>query len=343
MADSRFFDLAGPLTLAEIAEICGAELAAGGDSKKLVRDVAPLDTGGADDLSFLDNKRYLPQFLESKAGACIVNPGYAARAPKGMSLLVTPKPYRAYALAAQAFYPTRAPSGQVHPTAVVDRTAKIGPGTSIEAHAVIAEGVEIGPKCDIGPNVVIEAGVKVGEGTRVGPNASLSHCLIGKACQIHAGARIGNRGFGFAMEPEGFIDVPQLGRVIIEDSVEIGANVTIDRGAGPDTVVGQGSKIDNLVQIGHNVQIGRHCVLVAQAGIAGSVVLEDYVAVGGQGGISGHLRLGKGAKIAAAAGVMRNVPPGEAVAGSPAIPLRDYFRLCTLWQRQLKARGKSDG
>jgi UDP-3-O-[3-hydroxymyristoyl] glucosamine N-acyltransferase len=144
------------------------------------------------------------------------------------------------------------------------------------------------------------------------------------------------------MDPEGFIDVPQLGRVIVEDSVESGANVTIDRGTGPDTLVGEGSKIDNLVQIGHNVQIGRHCILVAQAGIAGSVVLEDYVAVGGQGGISGHLRLGKGAKIAAAAGVMRDVPPGEAVAGSPAMPLRDYFRLCTLWQRQLKARGKSN-
>lgn len=342
MADPRFFNVAGPFTLGEIAEICGAELAEGGDPQKILHDVAPLEAAGPDDLSFFDNKRYLDSFVASGAGACIARPADADRAPPGMALLLTARPYRAYALAAQAFYPTPAPNGTIHATALIDSSAKIGKDTEVAAYTVVGERVEIGRNCVIGPNVVIDAGVVVGEGTRIGSNASLSHCVIGKRCQIHPGARIGNRGFGFAMEPEEFLDVPQLGRVIVEDDVEIGANVTIDRGAGPDTTIGAGSKIDNLVQIGHNVRIGRQCVLVAQAGIAGSAVLEDYVAVGGQGGISGHLTLGKGAKIAAAAGVMRNVAPGEAVAGAPAMPLKEYFRLCALWQRQLKARGKSD-
>ena len=142
------------------------------------------------------------------------------------------------------------------------------------------------------------------------------------------------------MDADGFLDVPQLGRVIIEDDVEIGANSTIDRGAGPDTVVGAGSKIDNLVQIGHNVRLGRQCVLISQAGIAGSAKLADHVVVAAQAGVAGHLTVGKGAKVAAKSGAMRDVPPGQAVGGTPAMPLRDYFRLCAIWQRQLKAKGK---
>ncbi len=340
MADRSFFDNAGPFTLDNLAAIAEAELQPGAEGSRSFSDVAPLDTAGPEDVSFLDNRRYLGQFAESKAGACIVDPEFAGRAPAGMILLLTKRPYRGYAKVAQAFYPVPRPTPGVHPTAVVDPGASIGEGTEIGAGVVVGAGAEIGRGCRIEANSVVGESVAVGDGTAIGPNVSLAFCRIGRACQIHAGARIGTRGFGFSMDPEGFVDVPQLGRVLIEDGVEIGANTTIDRGAGPDTVIGAGAKIDNLVQIGHNVRIGRGCVLVAQSGVAGSTVLQDFVAVAAQAGISGHLKVGAGAQIGAKAGVMRDIPSGMTVLGSPARPVREFFRLVALWERQLKARGK---
>ena len=342
MADPRFFRAANPLTLREIAQVASAELGKGADPERLMRDVAPLDAAGENDVSFLDNTRYLDAFRSSKAGACVVGPQHAEHAPKGMALLITAKPYRGYAEVARTFYPPQPRNEGRHQTATVDSTARIGSGTEIGAGAVIGARVEIGPDCLVGPNAVIADGVVVGAGTEIGANVYLGHCLIGTRCQIHAGVCIGNRGFGFAMDAEGVLDVPQLGRVIVEDDVEVGANSTIDRGAGPDTVIGAGSKIDNLVQIGHNVRLGQQCVLIAQSGIAGSTKLEDHVVVAAQVGVAGHLTIGKGAQIAAKSGVMRDVPPGQTVGGIPAMLLRDYFRLCTIWQRQLKARGKRD-
>jgi UDP-3-O-[3-hydroxymyristoyl] glucosamine N-acyltransferase len=342
VADPRFFKRAGPFKLKDLARIGGAELGDGGDPDRAFVDVAPLESAGADQVSFLDNRRYIDSFRNSNAGVCLVAPELADRAPRGMALLLTKKPYRAYALIASAFYPEDVhPEGR-HKAAVVDESAVIGAGASIGPGAVIAAGAEIGAQCQIGPNAVIDRGVVIGEGTRIGANAYLTHCLVGRRCLIHAGVCIGNRGFGFAMDPEGFVDVPQLGRVIIEDGVEVGANSTIDRGAGPDTVIGAGSKIDNLVQIGHNVRLGRGCVLVAQSGIAGSTKLGDYVVVAAQGGVAGHLNLGTGAKIGAQAGVMRDVPDGVSVLGSPAMPARDYFKIVSNWQRQLKAKDKPD-
>jgi UDP-3-O-[3-hydroxymyristoyl] glucosamine N-acyltransferase len=340
MADSKFFDNAGPFALSELAGVAEAELSPGADGARRFHDVAPLDTAGPDDVSFLDNRRYLGQFTQSKAGACIVAPEFAERAPPGMLLLLTQRPYRGYAKVAQAFYPQPKPRPGVHPTAVVEASARIGEGSEIGAGVVIGPDAEIGRGCRIEANSVIGAAVTVGDGTVIGPGASLAYCRIGRACQIHAGARLGTRGFGFSMDPEGFIDVPQLGRVIVGDGVEIGANTTIDRGAGPDTVIGDGAKIDNLVQIGHNVRIGRGCVLVAQSGVAGSTVLQDFVAVAAQAGISGHLKVGAGAQIGAKSGVMRDIPSGTTVLGSPARPVREFFRLCAMWDRQLKARGK---
>ncbi len=340
MADSRFFAVQGPFSLFELAEIAEAELGRGADGSAVVSDVAPLDTAGPEDLSFLDNRRYIAQFTDSKAGACIVNSELADRAPSRMQLLLSPRPYRGYARIAQAFYPTPPAQPGIHPTALVDPSASIGADSEIGPGVVIASRVKIGRGCRIEANVVIGEAVEIGDATVIGPNASLAFCLIGRSCQIHAGARIGTRGFGFSMDPEGFVDVPQLGRVLVEDGVEIGANSTIDRGAGPDTVIGAGAKIDNLVQIGHNVRIGRGCVLVAQSGVAGSTILQDYVAVAAQAGISGHLKVGAGAQVGAKAGVMRDIPDGMTVLGSPARPVREFFRLCALWERQLKARGK---
>jgi len=340
MADRRFFDSSGPFTLAELAEIAEAELRPGLDGTQSFSDVAPLETAGPADVSFLDNRRYVAQFCESKAGACIVDPEFADRAPAGMALLLTKKPYRGYARVAQAYYPLPQPQPGVHLSAIVDPSASVGEGTELGAGVVVGARAEIGRGCRIEANAVVGEAVIIGDGTVIGPNASVAYCCIGRACQIHAGARIGTRGFGFSMDPEGFVDVPQLGRVIIEDGVEIGSNSTIDRGAGPDTVIGAGAKIDNLVQIGHNVRIGRGCVLVAQSGVAGSTVLQDFVAVAAQAGISGHLKVGAGAQIGAKSGVMRDIPSGMTVLGSPARPVREFFRLCALWDRQLKARGK---
>lgn len=342
MADPRFFVRQGPFPLGRLAEVAGAELGGASDPDRVFTDVAPLETAGPDDLSFLDNRRYVTAFESSKAGACLIAPDLADRAPPGMALLVTAKPYTGYARIAAAFYPESSAEAGQHDTAIVAETARIGAGTSVGPGAVIGERVEIGRACRIDANAVIADGVVIGDATSIGANAFLSHCIIGRRCVIHAGVCIGNRGFGFAMDAEGFTDVPQLGRVLIEDAVEVGANSTIDRGAGPDTVIGAGSKIDNLIQIGHNVRLGRGCVLVAQSGIAGSTKLEDQVVVAAQAGIAGHLTIGKGAQISAKSGVMRDIPPGQAVGGSPSMPLKEFFRLCTLWQRQLKAKGRRD-
>ncbi|MEO5374064.1 MAG: UDP-3-O-(3-hydroxymyristoyl)glucosamine N-acyltransferase [Alphaproteobacteria bacterium] len=338
MADPRFFSLAGPFTLAHIANIGGAELAAGVDGEALIRDVAPLDRAGPDDVSFLDNRKYVDLFAASRAGACIVHPTLAARAPTGMRLLLSPEPYRTYALVAQAFYPEPAADGRIDPAAVVDDSAVLGEGTSVAAGAVIGPRVEIGRRCRIAANAVIAAGVVIGDDCVIGPNSSLSHCILGNRVLIYPGARIGQDGFGFAMGPGGHVKVPQLGRVIVGDDVEIGANSTIDRGAGPDTVIGTGCRIDNLVQIGHNVELGRGCVVVAQVGISGSTKVGDFAAMGGQAGLTGHLSIGAGARIGAQAGVMRDVPAGGTVMGSPALPVKEFWRQMAVLERMAKRR-----
>lgn len=339
MADPRFFRVAGPFTVAEIARLSGAAIAGAGDGERLLRDVAPLDAAGPDHLTFLDNRKYVAAFRATRAGAAFVQPALVAEAPPRLTLLVAEQPYRAYALAAQAFYPDAPPAPAVARSAAVDPTARLGEGTAVEANAVIGGGVEIGRRCHIGANSVIGAGCVLGDDVRVGANVSISHSLIGSRVRLYPGVRLGQDGFGFAMDPKGFVKVPQLGRVIIEDDVEIGANTTIDRGAGPDTVIGAGTMIDNLVQIGHNVQVGRGCVLIAQSGIAGSTRLGDHVIVAAQGGVTGHLTIGSGARIGAQAGVMRDVAPGESVVGAPAVPVREFFRQVATVQRLSRKKG----
>jgi UDP-3-O-[3-hydroxymyristoyl] glucosamine N-acyltransferase len=341
MADARFHRRVGPLRLGELAARVGATLSDGADPARLILDVAPLQTAGPDELSFFDNIKYVDVLAATRAGACILGPEHVGRAPPGVDLLVTPKAYRAYALAAQAFYPRAVLEPGVASSAMVDGSASLGEGCRVEAGAVIGANVEIGPRTLIGPNAVIGDGVAIGADCRIGACASLSHCLIGSRVSIYPGARIGQDGFGFAPDAGGHVKVPQLGRVIVHDDVEIGANTTIDRGSGPDTVIGAGTFIDNLVQIGHNVEIGRGCIIVAQVGISGSSRLGDFAMLGGQVGLAGHLSIGSGAKLAAQSGVMRDVPPGATMGGYPAVPIRDWHRQTAALARLAKKAGSS--
>jgi len=189
---------------------------------------------------------------------------------------------------------------------------------------------------------VIGPGCAIGAGGVIGAQVTIAFALIGDHVLIHPGARIGQDGFGFVSGPDGHLKIPQLGRVIIQDDVEIGANTTVDRGAGPDTVIGEGTKIDNLVQIGHNVRIGRHCVIAGQVGISGSTVLGDFVALGGKVGLSDHVTLGSGAQVAALSGVMRDIPPGEVHMGIPARPIREFMRETALLSRLAKKKKAKD-
>lgn len=326
MADPRFFAQAGPFTLRELAEATGAEIAGAGTPDDRYVDVAPLSAAGPETISFLDNRQYVAQFQASRAGACLVHPDLVDRAPQGMALLVTREPYRAYAAVAALFHPVARPPAGVHASAVVDPTAVLGEDVVVQAGAVIGARAEIGPRTLIGPNAVIGDGVVIGSDCSVGAGATVSHALIGNAVHIYTGCRIGQDGFGFAMGPKGHLKVPQLGRVVIGDDVEIGANTTIDRGAGPDTIVGPGCRIDNLVQIGHNVELGAGCVIVSQVGISGSTRLGRGVVLGGQVGVAGHLTLGDGCQVAAQSGIMRDIPPGETVMGYPAKPIKEFWR-----------------
>lgn len=340
MADPRFFDREGPFTLDSLAALSGARLVRPESGSRLFRDVAPLETAGPEEVSFLENRKYLEAFVHSGAGAAFVDERSAARAPPRMALLLSNEPYRAYALAAQAFYPARpvisrrAPSALIDPAAFVPEDCEVGP------NAVIEHGARLGRRCRIGANSVIAAGVEIGDDCLIGANVTLSHCLIGSRVVLHPGVRVGQEGFGFSPDPAGPIKVPQLGRVLVGDGVEIGANTTIDRGSGHDTVIGPGSMIDNLVQIGHNVVLGRSCILAGQVGISGSTRLDDYVMVGGQAGLAGHLHIGRGARIAAKSGLMRDVPAGETVCGSPAVPLTAFMRQTALVQRLAKKKDR---
>jgi UDP-3-O-[3-hydroxymyristoyl] glucosamine N-acyltransferase len=340
MADPRFFDRAGPFTLEALSALSGARLLHPQGGERLFHDVGPLETAGPDDVSFLENRKYLQTFVRSQAGAVFVDEQVAERAPPGVALLVGAEPYKAYALAAQAFYPARPIVPRRAPSAVIDPAASVPEDCDVGPNAVIEQGVRLGRRCWVGANTVIAAGVEVGDDCRIGPNVTLSHCVIGSRVVLHPGVRIGQEGFGFAPDKAGPIKVPQLGRVLIGDDVDIGANTTIDRGSGPDTVIGPGSMIDNLVQIGHNVTLGRCCILAGQVGISGSTRLDDFVMVGGQGGLAGHLHIGSRARIAAKSGIMRNVPPGETVCGSPAVPLTEFMRQTAVLQRLAKKKSR---
>lgn len=323
IGNARFFARTGPHPLADVARAAGA---AAPTADLRIDGLAPLQTAGPNELSYLDNRRFASVLKQTKAGAVIVHPDLQALVPETTIPILTADPHIGWAKVAALFHPVPPPSPGVHPSAVVAGDAAIDPSTEIGPLCVIESGVEIGPRCRVGPGVTIGSGVTIGPDCRIGTHASVSHALLGARVYVYPGARIGQEGFGFAPTKAGFLTAPQLGRVIIGDDVEVGANTTIDRGSTTDTVIGAGSRLDNLVQIAHNVVLGKCCVIVAQTGIAGSTVLEDFVQLGGQVAVDGHLRIGQGARVGAQSGVMRNIPPGVDMVGTPAQPKREFFR-----------------
>ena len=328
---SGFFERAGPFSLHEIAEHVGATLLHASDGSRSIEDVRPLHTAGRSHLAFFDNRRYAEQLKTTFAGACIVSGDDARCVPASAAILTTATPYAAFAMALRLFYADALRSKAaaaaadekghlVHPTARIDETATIEPGAIVGREAVVGSRTTVAAGAVVGYRVVL------GSDCYIGAGATLTHAIAGNGVVVHAGARIGQDGFGFAMCAGGRVKVPQVGCVIIGDDVEIGANSTIDRGTLTDTVIGEGTKIDNLVQIAHNVVIGRHCIIVAQSGIAGSAELGDYVVMGAKSGVIGHVKVGSGAQIAGMAHVKDDVAPGARMGGTPARPFKEWAR-----------------
>ena len=317
------------MRLDEVAELVGARLARG-DPGAMIRGAAPLESAADGDISFLDNPKYVKHLAAAKPTACLCQERYADRVPDHVGILETAEPYRAYSLYLAKAYPAALRPigffgdselrGAVHPDACLEEDVRVEPG------AIVGAGAEIGRGTVVAAGAVIGTSVAIGRDCVIGANATIQHALIGNRVILHPGVRIGQDGFGFVMSARGHAKVAQIGRVIIQDDVEIGANTTIDRGANRDTMVGEGTKIDNQVQVAHNVEIGRHCVIVAQVGISGSAQLGDFVVIGGQSGVNGHVRIGDGAQIAAVSVVHGDVPPGARWGGVPARPVREWFR-----------------
>jgi UDP-3-O-[3-hydroxymyristoyl] glucosamine N-acyltransferase len=329
MQHPGFFTRSAPIRLADLAERLGVNLASTADREALIADVKPLAEAGAQDLTFLDNRKYMPQLAETRAAACLIAPAFADRVPPRTAALVLKAPYRGFAMALQLFYPdalqpkaamVAAGEPLVHPS------ARVAAGALVEPGAVIGREAEVGRGTTVAAGALIGYRVVVGEGCYIGPGVSLAHAIVGNRVILHAGVRIGQDGFGFAMGPQGHLKVPQIGRVILHNDVEIGANSCVDRGALKDTVIGEGTKIDNLVQIGHNVVIGKHCMIVSQTGISGSTELGDFVVMGGQSGAVGHIKVGSGAQIAGGGHAKDDVPAGARMGGTPAVPMAEWAR-----------------
>jgi UDP-3-O-[3-hydroxymyristoyl] glucosamine N-acyltransferase len=329
MGKRRFFDRPSGLTVAEIVALTGAEFRDAARLSHLISDVAPIDLAGPADLTFIESGKYADALATTRAGACLMLPRFETCAPDSLIVLRTDQPNRAFVAVHRELYPqslrpgSMFEAGDIAQCATIHPTARLENGITVDPGAVIGPRAEIGAGSVIAANAVIGPDVLIGRDCAVGAGCSIMHALIGDRVLIHPGCRIGQDGFGYVT---GQLKIPQTGRVIIQNDVEIGAGTTIDRGGIRDTMIGEATKIDNLCQIGHNVVIGRHCVVVAQCGLSGSVTLEDFAMLGGAVGLAPHVTIGQGARVAARSGVMSDVPPGETWGGYPARPRMQWMR-----------------
>lgn len=338
MIDTAFYKNNGPLTLAEIAVICEAELADSAKEAVKVSNIATMEKAGSGDICFFYDKKAKAAGAEIKATACVTTEELAPFVAEGVIKLITKNPKLSALKLNLAFYQIIMPEAKIAESAKIAKSAKIGKDCFIGENVVIAENVVIGDECIIEANAVIDRSCVIGTGCRIGVGAHIAFCRMGNNCYIYSGARIGQDGFGFMMIAGQHKRIPQLGLVIIGNDVEVGANACVDRGALDDTVIGDGCRIDNLVQVAHNVRLGRGCILVAQVGIAGSTTLGDYVVCGGQVGLADHIHIGTGTQIAAQSGVMSDIGPGEVVMGYPTVPIKQFMRQTAFLQNAVKPK-----
>ena len=347
MSEPLFFQRPNGLTAQEISALTGAVARPGVAPERRISGIAALDRAGPADLAFLQNPKYAGPYGTTRAGICLTTERFAGQAPADVAILVTPAPYRAFVAVAEKLFPgAMRPSSLfeaagISKSALIHPTARLENGVTIDPAAVVGPGAEIGSGTTIAAGAVIGPQVRIGRDCTIGAGATIVHALIGDRVIIHTGARIGQDGFGYLPGPRGHGKVPQVARVIIQDAVEIGANTTIDRGFIRDTVIGEGTKIDNLVQIAHNCEIGRHCVMAAFTGISGSVTVGDYVMMGGRVGIADNVIIGSGAMLAAGSAVLGNVPANTKWGGYPAIPAREWLKGVAVLRR-LTRRGGGD-
>jgi len=346
MAQPAFFAQPPSSTLADLAALTKAHLVDASRGSQQVRGVASLDEAGPMHLTFYDNLKYANQVASTKAGACLVSPRFEAAVPAHVAVLRATQPFREFVKIASAIYhdalrPQSCFGTGVAPSAVIDSTARLEDGVIVEPLATIGPGAEIGAGTLIGSGAVIGPNVKIGRDCNVGANSSIQFSMVGNDVLIHPGCHIGQDGFGFVSDSGGHLKVPQIGRVLIQNGVEIGAGTTVDRGSMRDTVIGEGTKIDNQVQIGHNVRVGRNCLLAAKVAIGGSVVIGDNVALGAGAGINNHAIIGDGAQVTAMSGVKDDVPAGGRWGGFFAKPTRQWFREIVVMQR-LAREGSAD-
>lgn len=325
------------LTLAQIIEITGATPCGEVDLQAKVYDVGTLEKADEKQISFFHSGSYFEKFLATKAGFCILEEKNALRSESGIIILVHKNPYFAYAKIAESFYEEKLPKFS---DKLIDPTSEIGEGAKIAPNAFIGKNVKIGKNCVIGPSASITEGCIIGDNSKIGANASVGFAVIGSNCFIYPGARIGQDGFGFAHNAGVNHKIIQLGIVEIGNDVEVGANTCIDRGAIENTVIGDGVKLDNLIQVGHNVIIKTGSVVAGCSALAGSSKIGNFVQIGGGSNIGGHLTIGDGAKIAGMSGVARDVESMQTVGGIPAIPIKQWHRINILLSKMLEKKSK---